>query len=57
MSTSREQAKLRRIGNGRGLLLSKSICNLVGVQLDDLLRVDLENGSIILTPIRMEEGQ
>jgi hypothetical protein len=51
MSRSIEEVRLRRIGNGRGFLISKSICNLVGLHFNDRMRVEIEGGRIILTPI------
>jgi hypothetical protein len=57
MSESIEEVRLRRIGNGRGILISKSICNLVGLRFDDRMRVDIERGCIILTPIKGGGGQ
>ncbi len=52
MSYSIEKTKIRRIGNGRGVLLSKPICNMMGMDLDDQFRVEMIDGRLILVPIR-----
>ena len=46
-----EKTKIRRIGNGRGVLLSKSLCNLMGMGIDDSFRIELDNGKLILIPL------
>ena len=52
MTHSLEKTKIRRIGNGRGVLLSKSLCNMMGMDIEDSFRVDLENGKLVLVQIR-----
>jgi antitoxin component of MazEF toxin-antitoxin module len=52
MNYSLEKTKIRRIGNGRGILLSKSLCNLIGVEIDDRFRIELDQHKIVLVPIR-----
>ena len=56
MVRSREIITLRRIGNGQGFLISKSICNLLGMGVDDPMRVEIEGDRLILTPLETEEG-
>ncbi len=51
MGYSLEKTKIRRIGNGRGVLLSKSLCNLMGMGIDDSFRIELDNGKLILIPL------
>lgn len=50
MNKSKLQTKVRRIGNGRGVLLSKSICDLIGMDIDDPFMVEVKEGRIILVP-------
>jgi len=50
MRRSTERTKLRRIGNGRGILLSRSICNLIGMDIEDDFRIELEDGKLVLIP-------
>jgi len=57
MSRSRLYSPLRRIGNGRGILLSKSICSLVGIEIGDEVLVDIEGEKIILIPKRRGEDE
>lgn len=52
MKESLERTKIRRIGNGRGILLSKPLCNMMGMDYEDSFRVEMANGRLILTPIR-----
>ncbi len=52
MTHSLERTMIRKIGNGRGVLLSKSLCNIMGMDIEDCFRVDLENGKLVLVPIR-----
>jgi antitoxin component of MazEF toxin-antitoxin module len=47
-----EHTKIRRIGNGRGILLSKPLCNMMGMDYEDSFRVEMESGKLILVPIR-----
>jgi antitoxin component of MazEF toxin-antitoxin module len=47
-----ENTKIRRIGNGRGILLSKSLCNLIGMGIEDRFKVEIEDGRLVLIPIR-----
>lgn len=49
--------KLRRIGSGQGVLISKSICKLVGANVGDEFVLDIKEGSIVLLPGRKEEGE
>jgi len=55
MAGSRESAKIRKIGNGRGVLLSKPLCNLLGMEVEDTFRVEIDNGKLILVPV--QEGE
>ncbi|MBN1389174.1 MAG: hypothetical protein JXA22_00875 [Candidatus Thermoplasmatota archaeon] len=50
MRSSMEHSKLRRIGNGQGILLSRSICNLMGVCIGASFRIDIENDRLVLVP-------
>ncbi len=50
MRRSTERTKLRKIGNGRGILLSRSICNLIGMDIEDDFRIELEDGKLVLIP-------
>ena len=50
MNESREFAKIRKIGNGRGILLSKTICNLLGMDIEDIFRVELDKDKLVLIP-------
>lgn len=56
MDRSLEKTKIRQIGNGRGVLLSKSVCNLVGMDINDLFRVELVEGSLMLVPLRGDDS-
>ncbi|MDG6224404.1 MAG: hypothetical protein QCI82_02705 [Candidatus Thermoplasmatota archaeon] len=56
MRASKESTKIRKIGNGRGILLSRSICNLMGVDIDDHFIIDIEEDRLILLPGKMNEG-
>lgn len=50
MRISNERTKLRRIGNGQGILLSGSICRLMGIDVGSFFRVDIEDDRLVLTP-------
>jgi antitoxin component of MazEF toxin-antitoxin module len=52
MRNSTESAKVRRIGNSRGILLSRSLCKLMGVDIDDHFRIDIDDDSLVLKPIK-----
>jgi len=52
MGYSLEKTRIRKIGNGRGVLLSKSLCNLMGMGIDDSFRIELDNGKLILIPMK-----
>lgn len=52
MTLSKHYARLRKIGNGRGILLSKSICNLIGMDIDDNFILDIVDEKIVLIPIK-----
>lgn len=56
MRTSKECAKIRRIGNGRGILLSRSVCNLMGVDINDHFIIDIDEDRLVLVPERFGEG-
>ena len=52
MGYSVEFTKIRKIGNGRGVLLSKSLCNLMGMGIEDSFKIEIEDGKLILIPDR-----
>ncbi len=54
MGYSIEKTKIRKIGNGRGILLSKSLCNLLGMSVEDSFRIELEDERLVLVPLRKE---
>ena len=56
MRKSNERTRIRRIGNGRGILLSRSVCRLMGVDIDDDLIIDIDEDRLILIPRREEEA-
>lgn len=49
---SMEFAKIRKIGNGRGILLPKSLCNILEVDIEDRFRVETNGKFIKLIPVR-----
>jgi hypothetical protein len=51
MRESKEDAKLIKIGNGQGILLKRSICNLMGVSVGERFMVDIEGDNLVLKPI------
>jgi antitoxin component of MazEF toxin-antitoxin module len=55
MRKSNESTKIRRIGNGRGILLSKSVCKLMGVEVDDHFTIDIDGDSLVLRPYKKED--
>jgi len=55
MRRSKLTVVLRKIGNGRGILLSKSICDVMGVDIDDRFTLDIVDDRIILIPV-MRDG-
>lgn len=50
MRESRENVKLRRIGNGQGILINRSICNLMGIGIGESFTLDIEGDRLILKP-------
>ena len=56
MPTSNYNTKLRKIGNGRGVLLSKTICQLAGMELGGEFQVILDDDRITLIPSKDEGG-
>lgn len=50
MRSSIEHSKLRKIGNGQGILLSRSVCNLMGVKVGCSFKVDIEGDRLVLVP-------
>lgn len=56
MSRSNYNTKLRKIGNGRGVLLSKTICQLAGMKLGGEFQVILDDDRITLIPSKEEGG-
>ena len=56
MEKSRYLTRLRRIGNGRGVLLSKTICQLAGMELGGEFKVILDDDRITLIPLREQGG-
>ncbi len=57
MGYSIEKTKIRKIGNGRGILLSKSLCNIMGMGIEDSFRIELEDERLVLVPLRKEVVQ
>ena len=51
MRESRENVKLRKIGNGQGILLTRSICNLMGVGIGESFSLDIEGDKLVLRPV------
>lgn len=56
MRNSTESAKVRRIGNSKGILLSRSLCKLMGVDIDDHFLIDIDEDSLILRPLKKEDA-
>lgn len=56
MSKSKYLTRLRRIGNGRGVLLSKTICQLAGMDLGGEFQVMLDDDRIMLVPFKEKGG-
>jgi hypothetical protein len=54
---SKEFAKIRKIGNGRGILLPKSLCNILEVDIEDILRVETNGKYIKLIPVNKGEDE
>jgi antitoxin MazE len=46
------ETKLVAIGNSQGVRLPKAIVEAAGVGLDQPLRVEVQSGRIVLTPVR-----
>jgi antitoxin component of MazEF toxin-antitoxin module len=50
MRRSLENTKLRKIGNGQGILLTRSICNLMGIEVGQSFSLDIEGDRLVLIP-------
>ena len=47
---SKHKTKLRKIGTGQGVLLSKALVDLMGMDLGDEFTIQIRSGEIILMP-------
>jgi len=52
MRESKVNVKLRRIGNGQGILLGRTICDLMGVGPGSFFNIDIEGDRLVLTPLK-----
>ncbi len=48
MGQSNLKVKLRRIGTGQGILISSSICKLMGVNVGDDLLIEFDGKDLLL---------
>jgi antitoxin MazE len=46
------RAAVRRLGNSSGVLIPKSLLDEVGVGVGDAMEISLEEGRIVLAPVR-----
>ena len=45
------EATLNKWGNGQGVLLSKVLCDALGIEIGDKLDIEEENGTITIKPL------
>ncbi|MGA1819534.1 MAG: hypothetical protein ACMUHU_00845 [Thermoplasmatota archaeon] len=55
MRSSLERTRLRKIGNGQGVLLSSSVCRLMGMSVGSYFRIDIEGDKLVLIPAEGSE--
>mgnify|MGYP006283982081 CR=1 FL=1 len=56
MNLSKHKTKLRKIGTGQGVLLSKPLVDLIGMNLGDKFTVRLIDNEIVLSPDNFRRG-
>ena len=45
-------ATLVKWGNGQGVNIPKSVCDMLGMSIGDILSISVENGAVTLTPTK-----
>ena len=48
MTRSNLRVKLRRIGTGQGVLISRSVCQIMGLNIGDEMILEMDDNGIIL---------
>lgn len=57
MGRSNLKVKLRRIGTGQGILISSSICKLMGINVGDDLLIEFDGKDLLLRTMESDNDE